>query len=322
MSASRSLRTFYSYKPQLTPDGGPDLAAQHRVRDGATEHGGPARAGRRGRGPAPRRRLGRDARDNWTLAQPWDRDDAEPRRRNMAALNASALAGRRLGMFWTDEDAFGAAYFEIWGLAGQIFEAAPADLVPPGRSARELVGRLNDNMAVYAMPDGRDAMQAYLRGFLAEEPGSGSGVRSFCDLLRCVETDPRERAADFGCAYLAMMASSNVSAGGPEVWAAYAAASALGRGAVAEYGLDALVVFPGVAVVLASAPGLPIVTVPMGALGAGAGAGAATRWAEEALVGYAYAYEQALRKRSSLKPYVQPVSDLDPILPRPQPAAN
>ncbi|RYP83298.1 hypothetical protein DL770_005415 [Monosporascus sp. CRB-9-2] len=301
---------------------------------------------------------GRDARDNWTLAQPWDWDDAEPPRRYTAALNASALAGRRLGVFWTDKDAFGAAYFANWGLVRQVFEAALADLeaagaelvrvdlVPRGRSARELVGWLNGNMTVYAIPDGRDAMQEYLGGFAAEEPGSGSSVRSLGDLLRCVEADPRERAADFDCAYLTMMASSNASAGAPEVWAAYAAASALGRGAVvdamAEHGLEALVMFPDVAVILASAPGLPIVTVPMGALGPGAATRwdptrtavetapgfplgisfVADRWAEEALIGYAYAYEQVSRKRSSLKPYIQPVSDLDPMLPRPQPAVN
>ncbi|RYP41068.1 hypothetical protein DL767_001229 [Monosporascus sp. MG133] len=301
---------------------------------------------------------GRDARDNWTLAQPWDWDDAEPRRRYTAALNASALAGRRLGVFWTDEDAFGAAYFANWGLVRQVFEAALADLeaagaelvrvdlVPRGRSARELVGWLGGNMTVYAIPDGRDAMQEYLGGFVAEGPGGGSSVRNLGDLLRCVEADPRERAADFDYAYLAMAASSNVSAGAPEVWAAYAAASALGRGAVvdamAEHGLNALVMFPDAAVILASAPGLPIVTVPMGALGAGAATRwdptrtvvetapgfplgisfVADRWSEEALIGYAYAYEQVSRKRSSLKPYVQPVSDLDSILPRPQPAVN
>ncbi|RYP04298.1 hypothetical protein DL764_004561 [Monosporascus ibericus] len=173
---------------------------------------------------APRRRLGtgrpRQLDAGAAVGLEW--------RRAAAALYGGA---ERLGVFWTDEDTFGAAYFANWALVRRVFEAALADLeaagaepvrvdlVPQCRSARELVGWLNGKMAVYAIPDGRDAMQEYLGGFVADGPGSGSSVRSLADLVRCVEADPRERAADFDYAYLTMMMSSNASAGAPEVWA-------------------------------------------------------------------------------------------------------
>ncbi len=369
---------------------------------------------------------GRDARDNWTLAQPWwgwewERallprppppplqlprpPPAPPRYATPAVLNASALAGRRLGVFWTDEDAFGARYFANWALVRAVFEAALADLEAAGArlvrlsdrdlllpaaapSARELVRRIDGNMTIYAIPDGREAMQRYLDELQPPPPppppskndgddGDDDGIRTLADLLRCVEADDRERASDLDYTYLKLMAAaggagSGSGSGSPEIWAAYEAATALTRGpvvdAMARHDLDALVLFPDMAVILASAPGLPVVTVPMGALGqgaatrrrrvrvrrdggsssssssntttgAGAGAGAAAaaaaamlvetapgfplgvsfvadRWAEEALIGYAYAYEQVSRHRNSLRPYVQPKSDLDSVLPR------
>ena len=92
---------------------------------------------------------------------------------------------------------------------------------------------------------------------------------------------------------------------------------------VSAHSLDALVMFPDLATILASTPGLPVVTVPMGALGAEAatrrvdGSGdpgaeplvltvpgfplgvsfVGEAWSEEQLIGYAYAYEQALKRR-------------------------
>ncbi|RYP06596.1 hypothetical protein DL765_009432 [Monosporascus sp. GIB2] len=126
-------------------------------------------------------------------------------------------------------------------------------------------------MAVYAIPDGQGAMRAYLRDLVAEEPGGGSGAHSPGDLLRCVETDPRERAArlrprlprDDG---VLERERRRPRRSGPRTrrrrrWGRRGVADAM-----TEHGLLALVVFPDVAVVLASAPGLPIVTVPMGAL--------------------------------------------------------
>lgn len=279
-------------------------------------------------------------------------------------LDASALASsshgkqrRRLGVFWTDEDAFGAAYFVNWGFVREIFERALVDLEMAGAevvrvdilsvgagytSVREIVEWINGNMTLYAIPDGREAMQRYLDDLLPPLP-EGKSIRTPLDLLHCIETDPRERASDFNTAYLEQMAAPNgTRADALETWDAYVAAATLGRSLVvdtmAEHDLDALVMFPDLAVILASAPGLPIVTVPMGALGdraetaprwdAAAGGGGtemlvetapgfplgisfvADRWMEEGLISYAYAYEQVSKRRDSLRPYIEPWSDL------------
>ena len=102
---------------------------------------------------------------------------------------------------------------------------------------------------------------------------------------------------------------------------------------LAAHGLDALVLFMDAAQTLAAPPGLPIVTVPMGALGAAARPArdttgvvvssapglplglsfVADRWQEMDLIGYAYAFEQAARKRRALTPYRAPVTDLDSL---------
>ena len=105
-------------------------------------------------------------------------------------------------------------------------------------------------------------------------------------------------------------------------------------GPLAARRLDALVMFMDAAQTLAAPPGLPIVTVPMGALGPAARPArdatgvlinsapglplglsfVADRWREMDLIAYAYAFEQAARKRPTLTPYRAPATDLGSLL--------
>ena len=301
---------------------------------------------------------GRDPADNWTLAQPWG-DGHRPSYASPAVLDAGALRGKRIGAFWIDEDAFGARYFPNWDLIRDVFDAAIADiegagaevvrldvaaLLPPRGhtpSAKDLVHWVIGNMTTYAVPDGKEALEAYLADLLPPPRNKASDIRTLQDLLRCIEADPRERAHDVDYSYVATMAGlpDDTTAGSAEAWAAYVAATNLTRDAIvrrvtAARGLDALVMFPDLAIILASAAGLPVVTVPMGALGVDAATRTgpavaadpvvetapgfplgisfvADRWSEETLVACAFAYEQASRRRRELRPHVEPVSDLD-----------
>ena len=313
---------------------------------------------------------GRDPADNWTLAQPWGNGDGDGRRPTYASpavLDAAALRGKRIGALWTDEDAFGARYFPNWDLIRDVFDAAVADIEGAGAevvrldvasllggngppTAKDLVQWILGNMTMYAVPDGKEALEAYLADLLLPPRRTGnttSDIRTPHDLLRCIEADPRERARDVDYSYVAAMAGlpNGTTAGSAEAWAAYVAATnltrdAIVRRAIAAHRLDALVMFPDLAIILASAAGLPVVTVPMGALGAGAATRTgpaiaadpivvetapgfplgvsfvADRWAEESLVGYAFAYEQVSRRRRELRPYLEPKSDLDLVLSR------
>ncbi|KAH7035771.1 amidase signature domain-containing protein [Microdochium trichocladiopsis] len=284
---------------------------------------------------------GVDPLDNYTLAQPWDGPPSF-----MAALHTSALHGKRLGVVWLDFNPLSPSDWvnknetkTVFDASRQYLEAAGAVLVDVPLSSSSvplgsLISWVRGNMSIYETPDLRDGLQAYIDTI----PADIGTVHSLETLIGCIESDPRERATTYSYESLVAAAESDVSAGSEEVWEAHLAASGLTRSLVVELiednDVDALVLLSDLALVLGAAAGLPIVTVPMGSLGAdsqtewdstnttiqsapGIPLGLSflgDRWSDVELVSYGYAYEQVSQKRSLLKPYLQPRSDLASVL--------
>lgn len=299
---------------------------------------------------------GRDeGRDNYTDAQPWERPP-----RYTEALDAGALRGRRIGVLWHDQGiGLGMDYWANKRQIRRLFDAALDDL---RRAGAELVdvpleghgedeGPLDRCLPMrdtreYTLPDFKEGLARYYDNRVPGDDDPDRAIRNHTQLLACLRDDPRERADEYGLEVLAAIAEEKGPlrpAGGAEAWTAYVnrstATGSFVRQPLRAQRLDGLVMYMDLAVALASAPGLPIVTVPMGGLGddarvlysrgEGDEEGAASprlvvgapgmpqglsfvgeEWSEMELVGFAYAYEQASQRRRTLRPWVRPGSDL------------
>ncbi|KAK8123690.1 hypothetical protein PG999_003608 [Apiospora kogelbergensis] len=305
---------------------------------------------------------GRDVeRDNYTSAQPWD---SPPR--YTAALNASALRGRRIGVMWYDGGiGFGMDYWANKKQIRRLFDEALADLRKAGAELVEVPVHNGDgkeggplhvpmrNESDYIHPDFKEALARYYDNLVPDEETSGgdSGagvIRNHTQLLACLRTEPRERGGEYSFEAITTIAEENAilkSAAGAEAWTAYVnvstATGSLAMDSLRDQNLDGLVMYMDLAIAVASASGLPIVTVPMGGLGGDARVVYASdgdgedgvlpdlvvgapgmpqglsfvgdRWSEMDLVGFAYAYEQVSRRRRTLKPWVAIDSDLEAV---------
>ncbi|CAJ2506214.1 Uu.00g003440.m01.CDS01 [Anthostomella pinea] len=284
---------------------------------------------------------GKDPNDNYTSAQPWEVPPSYT-----SALNTSALEGKRVGVVWVDEDISNAVDYVNREQMRVVFDEALADLEAAGaelvnielgteeRPLRNTTLEILAKVPVYVGPDFKEAMARYIDDLV---PGPDV-IHNATELLQCLREDPLELSSEFDLGFWDEFAGINITAGSQEAWEAYVFASETARDLfvtpLREHHLDVLVMLPETAVIIASWPGLPIVTVPMGVLGdetetrwdsrhttvttsPGMPLGisfTADRWSEEELIGYAYAYEQTSHKRKELQPLTRPKSDLDTIL--------
>jgi amidase len=273
--------------------------------------------------------------DNFTLAQPWDEPPSY-----VSALNASALLGKRIGVLWSNENILDETLNVNMPYLKVLFDEALVDLEAAGAqvidveldtrpySMHDYIDWLFGNVTVYEIPDFRDNLDRYMTKIA---PGPGSNISQ---LLPCMQTDILELAWEWDITFIEQMALTNISSGSEECWQAYTAAVRASRDLLLKpleaQKLDALVLNMDLAVLVTAAPGLPIVTVPMGALGKGTHtilnpqgtallsapgmpAGltfTAEQWSEEKLIGMAYAYEQISQKRKTLDPWIKPHTDL------------
>ncbi|KAK7960668.1 hypothetical protein PG988_011882 [Apiospora saccharicola] len=215
------------------------------------------------------------------------------------ALNTSALRGKRIGVLWHEQGiGFGMDWWANKRQIRRLFDAALDDL---RRAGAELV-------------------DVPLKGH-EEDDG------------------PLDRHIPIILADIAEEEKPLLPAGGAEAWTAYMnrskATGSFIRKPRRDQKLDGLVMYMDLAIALASAPGLPIVTVPMGGLGKDAQVvysddedGALPRlvvgapgmpqglsfvgeeWSEMELIGFAYAYEQVSQRRGTLRPWVKLGSDM------------
>ncbi|KAK8091687.1 hypothetical protein PG997_002048 [Apiospora hydei] len=306
------------------------------------------------------RMAGRDGRDNYTEAQPWE--DGPPR--YSEALEAEALRGRRIGVMWHEGviPGFGRNYWvnkeqirRLFDEALEILRGAGAVLVDLPVDGYDGKGPLDIPMrdaSDYIYPDFKEGLARYYDNLVPDEDESGDTnaiIRNHTQLLECLRTEPRERSAEYSLEAIAAIAEENeplLPASSAEAWTAYVnvseATGSLIRTPLREHHLDGLVMYMDLAIGLASRPGMPIVTVPMGGLGNDAqvvysdeadwdgDAGdellprlvvgapgmpqglsfVGEKWTEMELIGFAYAYEQASRKRGALRPWVEIKRDL------------
>ncbi|KAI8945938.1 amidase signature enzyme [Xylaria longipes] len=286
---------------------------------------------------------GRDPNDNYTSAQPWD---SPPR--FSTGLSSCGLKGARIGVVWTNQDLPNSAHLVNIKQIKPIFDRAMTDLKTAGakvinvtldtkgQSLLEIVQTFRSNVQVYGSADFKEAMQRYLKNVKQSEDVV---LRNTSDILQCLKTEPSELASTIGVSDWEYIAQLNTTADSLEAWNAYVAVSTLSRSLfldpIEEHGLDALVMLPELALLVGAAPGLPIVTVPMGVLGPEAettrgrgeiistGPGiplglsfTADKWSDQKLIQYAYAYEQASQRRRKLTPVIKPKSDLDILINR------
>ncbi|KAI1118991.1 amidase signature domain-containing protein [Nemania sp. NC0429] len=288
---------------------------------------------------------GKDPNDNYTSAQPWHHSPP----RFSAGLTPSGLKGARIGVVWTGEDLPVSAHTVNVAHIKPVFDRAVTDLqragatVLPvtldtqGRSLQTALETLGANASLYQSADFKAALPRYLENTYSRD---GIVLRDVSDVLKCLETDPRERAATIGLSDWETIAQLNTTAGSLEAWNAYVEVSTITRNLflepIADLGLDALVMLPEIALVIGAVPGFPIVTVPMGVLGPQAqtvwghqnttittGPGiplglsfTAGQWTDQKLIRYAYAYEKASQRRRELIPVIKPKVDLNSLLHR------
>ena len=210
----------------------------------------------------------KDARDNYTSAQPWNDPPAFA-----AALDISALRKARIGVIWMDKCFIDAPNF--FNIIWPIFDRAVSDLKEAGaiktidveldlrgHSVDEFMKMVLSNVSIYAAADFREAMSHYMQLL---EPGPDV-FHNLTDLLHCLKTKPKELASTIPFNEWDRMNNGNISASSMEAWNAYVTASALSRnlvlGPIKKHKLDALVALLEIALTLGASPGLPIVTVP------------------------------------------------------------
>ncbi|KAK7518948.1 amidase [Phyllosticta citriasiana] len=281
---------------------------------------------------------GVDPSDNYTLAIPNGGSLPD----YVAACRLSALSEARIGVptnvieFYNSDGSFDtevAAFKE--SLA--VLAAAGATVVPDANytAFSEFVQSQNETLVL-----GTDFV-ANLPTYLSRLTQNPAKVSNLAEVRAFTQSDPREDYPDRDTGiWDAALNSSTPANTSPEVWAAYTANQFLGGaggllGALDAHDLDAVVLptsfSPGISAII----GAPVVTVPLGFYPADASVEsqegarglvdtapgvpfglsfAGRRWSEDALVGFAYAFEQRTRARADGKPWVSPTTELGHVL--------
>ena len=280
--------------------------------------------------------------DNYTSAQPFSTPPDY-----IAALNASSLHGARIGVPWnavtniTAEGNF-ETKLSTFTSALSVFSDAGAEVIQNTNFTLanasltiEYASWLLQNGSKVLTIDFYDSLSLYLDNLAVKPPG----INNFSDLLHCLKTDPGERYPKINTITwdrAIEMHAENLTSGSEETWLAYQAGVELGTegsiiGALDRYELDALILPTFTAYFYAAAAGLPVITVPLGILdddaevkwnhnndtvlsGPGTPFGISflgRKWSEEALIGYAYAFEQRTNVRMKGKPWIAPTRELD-----------
>ena len=283
-----------------------------------------------------------DPSDNYTSAQPFSTSP-----NYTAALNASSLHGARIGVPWNaviniTGEGNSETRISTFKSALSVFEDAGAEIIQNtnftfanASCAIEYASWLLENGSQVLTIDFYDSVNLYLDDLAVKPPN----INDFSDLLHCLKTDPRERYPKINTLTwdrAIEMHADNLTSASEETWLAYQNGVRLGTeatiiGALDRYELDALILPTFTAYFYAAAAGLPVITVPLGILGDDAevkwnhnndtvlsGPGTpyglsflGRKWSEEALIGFAYAFEQRTHVREKGKPWIAPTRELD-----------
>ncbi|EQL02519.1 hypothetical protein G6O67_007905 [Ophiocordyceps sinensis] len=275
---------------------------------------------------------GPDPKDNYTSAFPFDRvpDYA-------GACNETALKGRRLGVprnliSFDDSDPSMAAFESALVVLREAGAEIVDDLIFPG------MDMLAENASTIVENSDIATNLPHYLSLLTSNPNN---ITSLQDLRQFTQEDPREEFPQRDILVWDEVLAQGFDNNSPEVQSNRAAIAYLvGQlgltGALKNFTLDAVVLPTQSAILAAALLGTPVVTVPLGRLpdstpfepndfgnlnatGPNLPFGIAfsgDKWSEESLIGMAYAFEQRTKVRDTIKPLVQPKTELRDVVGR------
>jgi len=281
---------------------------------------------------------GPDAADNYTSAIPWASNSSITKPDYVAACTLHALIGARIGVprnVIGRPTASTAPIFDAFDAALTVLKSAGAVVVD------------NTNYTAYDSYMNSTAEDTVLSGdfspnlaaYLAQLTYNPNAVLNLADVTNFTRNFPAEQFPSRDTAIFDRSLALNFSNTDTTFYSAYQQNLYLGGpggllGALKAYSLDAVVLPSQFASGVSAIIGAPVITVPLGALPANTSvvtnargdlnttapnmpfgiSFAGARWSEEALVGFAYAFEQRTRVRERVKPYVSPTTELCHVL--------
>ncbi|OCL09890.1 amidase [Glonium stellatum] len=275
---------------------------------------------------------GKDKHDNYTSAIPYS-----PLPDYVAACNFSALAGKRIGVprniFEVDSSTYPKT--NAFNAALKILEAAGATIVDPTNyTAWDAFSNSSAENNVLEAD-----FVAELPAYLAQLTYNPTGVKNLVDVRAFTHTFPQEDWPDRDTATWDQALNLTFNNTSPEFWSYYQDDLYFGGtggllGALKNYSLDAIVVPTIFSSSISAIIGAPIISVPLGAYPANTTvvnnqrgdlvatapnipfgiAFAGAHWSEAELIGYAYAFEQRTKVRSTVRPYILPKIQLSDVV--------
>lgn len=275
---------------------------------------------------------GKDPRDNYTLAQPWDTPPDY-----VAACNFSSLRGKRIGIPRNVIDPTEEpddTVIVAFNAAVEIIKRAGATIVD------------NTNITAYALAQYNNGSNENIvldADFVSDLPGeylsmltyNPENVHDLADVRNFTQHFAQEDYPDRDTAVWDQSLALGFNNTSPLFWAAYQnnleVAGPQGiLGLLANYSLDALILPTDFSPGLPAMIGTPVVTVPLGFYPANETVVLNMRgslvetgpnipfglsfigpaWSEASLIGYAYAYEQRTQTRNKVQPYIVPSTEL------------
>lgn len=207
---------------------------------------------------------GKDLHDNYTSAQPYS---VPPN--YVKACKMSGLAGSRIGIprngyagFLDNTTHAVAVAFDA---AVDVLRSAGATIVDNANFGIFDIDMVMGNSSIVLDTDFVSNLAQYL-SLLTRNP---HGVHDLQDVMYCTKADPREGYPNPDTLIWDRALARNFTNTSPEAWSAYQSDLFLGGeggvlGALAKYGLDALIMPSFAAYLLPGLAGLPIITVPLG----------------------------------------------------------
>ncbi|KAF2870104.1 amidase signature domain-containing protein [Massariosphaeria phaeospora] len=279
--------------------------------------------------------VGRDPHDNYTSAIPFNASLPD----YVAACRLDALKGARIGI---PRNSF-ISRFPAPAPVLAAFETAIEVLTAAGATVVDNTNYTAWEQYLESQAEGMVLAADFpvnLAAYLAQLTANPHNVSTLADVRRFTQTFGPEEYPSRDTASFDQSLALNFSNASPEFWAYYLQNQYLGGaggllGALETYDLDAVVVPTGQAGAtgISAIIGGPVVTVPLGAsppnttvstdprglIATGPGlpfgiAFAGKLWSEEALVGFAYAFEQRTLVRGKVKPYVAPTVELVDVM--------
>lgn len=277
---------------------------------------------------------GKDATDNYTLAQPWDTPPDYTK-----SLNFSSLRGARIGVprkvITSYQDNTSVPIISAFDAAVKVIEKAGATIVENADYPAWEGYLRDDNETLVLEADFISDLAAYL----AQLETNPNNVTSLADVRKFTQIFPLESYPARDTAVWDDALSLGYNNSDYQFWQAYQASYYYGAeggvlGALEKYNLDALILPTDYSSGPSARAGLPVVTVPLGSypanttivksrnwglvqVGPNIPFGISfigAKWSEEALIGFAYAFEQRTQVRSSIKPYIAPTIQLADVV--------